>query len=131
MGISGLPDERPRQSHGTASAGRDQIGGQDRLPDSRRKRRFGKKNLSERILILTILFVMIAEVLIYVPSVANFRNVWLNEKLESAAIVAIAVSAADNASLPADLQRRMLAAIGVEAIAIRSRGQRWLIASGE
>ena len=74
---------------------------------------------------------MIAEVLIYVPSVANFRNVWLNEKLESAAIAAIAASAADNAPLPAELQRRMLVAIGVEAIAMRSEGKRWLIASGD
>ena len=32
--------------------------------------RFG---LSGKLLVLTILFVMIAEVLIYVPSVANFR----------------------------------------------------------
>ncbi len=29
--------------------------------------------LSARLLLLTVLFVMIAEVLIYVPSVANFR----------------------------------------------------------
>jgi signal transduction histidine kinase len=135
MGSSRLPDEQPPQRSGDASAGRDR---QDRppdnrpdtRPDTRQRRRLGK-NLSERILILTILFVMIAEVMIYVPSVANFRNVWLNEKLESAAIAAIAASAADNASLPADLQRRMLAAIGVEAIAIRSEGQRWLIASGD
>ncbi len=62
---------------------------------------------------------------------ANFRNVWLNEKLESAAIAAIAASAADNSPLPADLQRRMLTAIGVEAIAMRSEGKRWLIASGD
>ncbi len=32
--------------------------------------RFG---LSGKLLVLTILFVMIAEVLIYVPSIANFR----------------------------------------------------------
>ena len=130
MGNSRLPEEQLRQSRGDAGAGRDQHGRQDHRPNTGQKRRLGK-NLSERILILTILFVMIAEVLIYVPSVANFRNVWLNEKLESAAIAAIAASAADNARLPADLQRRMLAAIGVEAIAIRSEGQRWLIASGD
>lgn len=129
MASSRLPDGQPPQGSGDTGAGRDQPDHQDRLPNARQGRRLGR-NLSERILILTILFVMIAEVLIYVPSVANFRNVWLEEKLESAAIVAIAVSAAGDASLPADLQRRMLAAIGVEAIAIRSGGQRWLIASG-
>lgn len=130
MGSSRLPDEQPPQRRGDNGAERDQPNPQGRLPNARQGRRLGK-NLSERILILTILFVMLAEVLIYVPSVANFRNVWLNEKLQSAAIAAIAASAPDNASLPADLQRRMLVAIGVEAIAIRSEGQRWLIASGD
>ena len=38
--------------------------------DTERAPRFG---LSGKLLLLTILFVMIAEVLIYVPSIANFR----------------------------------------------------------
>ena len=109
MGDARLPDEQPPQSQGDASAGRDQRDRHDSTsgtqPNSRKRRRL-RMNLSERILLLTILFVMIAEILIYVPSVANYRNVWLNEKLESAAIAAIAASAAENARLPADLQRR-------------------------
>ena len=39
--------------------------------------------LSGKLLILTILFVMIAEVLIYVPSIATFRRSWLNEWLDT------------------------------------------------
>ncbi|MFN3673998.1 MAG: sensor histidine kinase, partial [Bosea sp. (in: a-proteobacteria)] len=35
--------------------------------------------LSAKLLLLTILFVMLAEVLIYLPSVANFRMNWLND----------------------------------------------------
>ena len=41
--------------------------------DTERAPRFG---LSGKLLLLTILFVMIAEVLIYVPSIANFRLNW-------------------------------------------------------
>src|SRR6202011_5391061 len=37
--------------------------------------------LSGKLLVLTILFVMIAEVLIYVPSMANFRLNWLKDRL--------------------------------------------------
>lgn len=37
--------------------------------------------LSAKLLVLTILFVLIAEVLIFVPSIANFRNVWLQDRL--------------------------------------------------
>ncbi len=42
-------------------------------------------SLSNKLLFLTIVFVMIAEVLIYIPSIANFRNVWLKEKLDTVA----------------------------------------------
>ena len=47
------------------------------------------RSLSTKLLLLTILFVMVAEVLIYVPSIANFRNMWLQEKLDMAAIAAL------------------------------------------
>ena len=50
-------------------------------PEPVRASRFG---LSGKLLLLTILFVMIAEVLIYVPLVANFRVNWLNDRLRAA-----------------------------------------------
>lgn len=40
--------------------------------------------LSSKLLFLTVLFVMVAEVLIYVPSIANFRLNWLNDRLAAA-----------------------------------------------
>ena len=45
--------------------------------------------LSGKLLVLTLLFVMIAEVLIYVPSVANFRLNWLNDRLSAAYTAAL------------------------------------------
>ena len=42
---------------------------------------------------LTILFVMIAEVLIYVPSIANFRLNWLNDRLAAAHTAALVLDA--------------------------------------
>ena len=51
----------------------------DEPPPGRQPRiRFG---LSGKLLMLTVLFVMLAEVCIYVPSIANFRLTWLNDKL--------------------------------------------------
>ena len=61
-------------------------------PESRAPR-FG---LSGKLLVLTILFVMIAEVLIYVPSVANFRVVWLKDRLATAYTAALVLDAAPN-----------------------------------
>src|SRR5437763_16091208 len=55
-----------------------------------RRPRFG---LSGKLLLLTILFVMIAEVLIYVPSIANFRLNWLSDRLAVARTVSIVLSA--------------------------------------
>ena len=50
--------------------------------------------LSGKLLVLTILFVMIAEVLIYVPSIANFRLNWLNDRLSAAHTAALVLETA-------------------------------------
>jgi len=39
------------------------------------------KSLSARLLLLTIVFVMVSEVLIYAPSIGRFRLVYLEERL--------------------------------------------------
>jgi signal transduction histidine kinase len=91
--------------------------------------RFG---LPARLLLLTVLFVMLAEVLIYVPSVANFRRSWLNDKLAAAQVAALVVEGAarsdgEDNMLPDGLEKRLLDGIGVEAIAVRVGGARRLL----
>ncbi|MEM6440400.1 MAG: sensor histidine kinase, partial [Pseudomonadota bacterium] len=44
------------------------------------------RSLSGRLLLLTLIFVMLAEVLIFVPSVARYRESYLMERLERAQI---------------------------------------------
>jgi len=60
------------------------------LEEETPKQRFGifkrlinvvRSGLSAKLLILTAIFVLIAEVLIFVPSIANFRNDWLKDHL--------------------------------------------------
>jgi signal transduction histidine kinase len=92
------------------------------------RRRFTPWSLSNKLLLLTLSFVMVAEILIYIPSIANFRNSWLDEKLDTAELIAMAAAATPEAALPTDLEERMLRSIGVEAIALRTQGQRWFIA---
>lgn len=64
-------------------------------------------SLSGRFLILTTVFVMLAEVLIFVPSVARFREDYLNARLERAQIASLALEADDMISpeLEAELLR--------------------------
>ena len=80
---------------------------------------------------LTVLFVMVAEVLIYVPSVANFRRNWLNDRLAAAQVAALVLDAAPDESLPAELEARLLEGVGARAIAMRGGGTRRLLAASD
>ena len=59
------------------------------------------RGLSTKLLLLTIVFVLFAEVLIFVPSIANFRLRWLEERLMAAAAVSSLLVEVD----PTDLTR--------------------------
>ena len=52
-------------------------------------------SLSGRFLILTTVFVMLAEILIFVPSIARFREDYLLNHLERAQIASLALLADD------------------------------------
>ena len=58
-----------------------------------------RPGLSGRLLVLTVGFVMLAEVLIYVPSIANFRRNWLNDRIAAARIAALVLDAAPAGAL--------------------------------
>lgn len=62
--------------------------------------------LSGRFLILTLVFVMVAEVLIFVPSVARFREDYLLNRLERAQIASLALLADD--MLDVELEQELL-----------------------
>src|SRR5215831_18157741 len=87
--------------------------------------RFG---LSAKLLVLTILFVMIAEVLIYVPSVANFRVVWLKDRLATAYTAALVLDAAPNGVVSDALAKRILDSIGARAVAMKMGSRHRMIA---
>lgn len=60
-------------------------------PSATTARRRRGAGLSAKLLVLTILFVMLAEVLIFVPSIANFRNNWLADRLADAELAVAAL----------------------------------------
>jgi signal transduction histidine kinase len=78
-----------------------------------------RRRLSAKILLLTILFVMIAEVLIFVPSVANFRMTWLSGKVNTAAAASVLIASDADLKLPLKTQDDVLMATGAMAIALR------------
>ena len=83
--------------------------------------------LSAKLLLLTILFIMLAEVLVFVPSVSNFRRQWLAERLAAAHIASLAAEAAPGGQLPSMLRDELLERAKVKAIAVKHADARVLI----
>lgn len=77
--------------------------------------------LSTKILALTVVFVMVAEILIFVPSVTNMRLSWLRDRLNTAAAAAIVIDGLPKMELPRPLQDSTLMATGTKAIALHKR----------
>lgn len=89
------------------------------------------RGLSTKLLVLTIIFVMIAEVLIFLPSVANFRLRWLEERLGTAAAVSVLLVQGNPENLSRNVQNDVLMSIGATAIAVRDAGVSRLLVVAE
>lgn len=83
--------------------------------------------LSAKLLLLTVLFVMLAEILIYLPSVANFRRNWLNDRVAAAQVAVLVLEGAPQDGLPEGSETRLLMGVGARAIAARVGGARRLL----
>lgn len=89
-----------------------------------RKRGLG---LSAKLLILTALFVMLAEVLIFLPSVANFRVGWLADRVMAARLASLATEGMPDGSVPPNLRQALLNMAQVQAVAIKRDNRRRIV----
>ncbi|MBG1232572.1 sensor histidine kinase [Aestuariivirga litoralis] len=87
--------------------------------------------LSGQVLLLTIIFVMLGEVLIFLPSIANFRVQWMKTRIAQAEIAALALEASPTEMVPTDLNNALLMGAGVEAVAVMRADKRSLILKSE
>jgi signal transduction histidine kinase len=76
------------------------------------------KSLSARLLILTIFFVMVGEVLIFVPSVARFRMTYFENHLAAGYIATLALEASPTGRLDQNLTDKLLARVGAQGVAL-------------
>ena len=83
-------------------------------------------SLSGRFLILTAVFVMLAEVLIFVPSVARFREDFLMSRLERAQIAALAMLAEEEVE-PTTCRKSCCRTQGVYNVVLRRNEARQLM----
>ena len=85
--------------------------------------------LSGRFLILTMLFVMLAEVFIFVPSIARYRQDYMLNRLERAQIASLALLA-DDMIEPA-LEAELLENAGVYNVVLRRDEMRQLVLASD
>src|SRR3982074_2667073 len=77
------------------------------------------RSLSARLLILTAFFVMVGEVLIFVPSVARYRMTYFENRLAAGYIATLALDASPTGHLEQSLTDRLLARVGAQGVAVR------------
>jgi signal transduction histidine kinase len=70
------------------------------------------RSLSARLLALTVVFVVLGEVLLFVPSVARFRVFYLEDKLAGACLALLALEAAPDNMVSQDLADQLLDNVG-------------------
>lgn len=84
--------------------------------------------LSGRFLLLTVAFVMLAEVMIFVPSIARFRADYMTLKLEKAQIASLSQLAAEDMVTP-ELEAELLSNAEVYNVVLRRDEVRQLVLS--
>jgi signal transduction histidine kinase len=97
----------------------------------RRRRLCPGLGLSGKLLLLTTVFVMVAEVLIYVPSIANFRIMWLKDRLAAAHTAALVLDAAPSGMVPESLAQQILDSIGAKSVVMKTEQQRRLLVTSK
>jgi signal transduction histidine kinase len=77
------------------------------------------RSLSARLLVLTIGFVLLGEILIYVPSIARFRAVYLDERIAAAHLATLSLEAAGDTGIDRELEDELLSHAGVLSVTLR------------
>ena len=83
-----------------------------------RRRTALSRSLSAKILLLTVACVLVGEILIYVPSIARFRQTFLEERIAAAHLATLNLSPRLVLELDMDTADALLRHAGVLAIAV-------------
>jgi signal transduction histidine kinase len=76
------------------------------------------RSLSARLLVLTVFFVMVGEVLIFVPSVARFRMKYLENRIAAGELATLALEASPNGHISPSLTDKLLGQIGAHGVIV-------------
>jgi len=85
--------------------------------------------LSARLLLLTALFVMVSEVLIFLPTVARDRLAYLEDRLDAARLAVFALEATPDNNVSPSLANELLADVGAHGIVVHKADETLMIDS--
>ena len=78
------------------------------------------RSLSARLLLLTMAFVLLGEVLIYVPSISRFRKVYIEERIAAAHLATLSLEASGTGRIDDGLEDELLSHAGVIAVTLHA-----------
>nr|WP_232631892.1 HAMP domain-containing sensor histidine kinase [Methylobacterium sp. Leaf118] len=84
--------------------------------------------MSGRLFLLTVAFVVLAEILVFVPLVATYRLSRLSDRVAAAQVAALVLRAAPDGKVSDDLARRLLTELRARALVVRD-GESWRLLS--
>jgi signal transduction histidine kinase len=78
--------------------------------------------LSTRLLVLTVFFVMVSEVAVYVPSIARYREQYLQERIATAHLATLALEATPDKMVSDELAMKLLDQVDAYGIVLSGSG---------
>jgi signal transduction histidine kinase len=89
------------------------------------------RSLSARLLVLTAAFVMLAEVLIYAPSIARFRWTYFEDHIAAGHLAALALEATPDQMVDPSLERELLRHVGAHGVVLQRAMSKALMLSDD
>jgi signal transduction histidine kinase len=89
------------------------------------------RSLSARLLVLTISFVMVGEVMIFVPSIARFRMTYFEDKIAAGRLAVLALEATPDNMVSQSLADQLLAHVGALGIVLHKHNDLTLMIDSE
>ncbi len=99
------------------------------MADHRPRRPPALTSLSARLLVLTIFFIMVAEIMIWAPSISRFRKVYLEDRIVRAHLATLALETMPEAATDKDLGDDLLYHAEAYGIVLNRPDQRVLMVS--
>ena len=99
------------------------------MPEATPEQSSALTGLSARLLVLTMFFIMLAEFLIWAPSVSRYRKVYLEQHVDTAHLAMLALAATPDGMVSEDLEKQLLIHAGAYAIVLRKPGMSLLMLS--